>query len=63
MYLHMSLFFCTFAAHWYDYRCPQGKEIENKQNMTTLTDEQRKAQMASMKSLEEDMPLIGYKNK
>ena len=31
--------------------------------MTTLTDEQRKAQMASMKSLEEDMPLIGYKNK
>ena len=20
MYLHMSLFFCTFAAHWYDYR-------------------------------------------
>ena len=40
-----------------------GKEIENKQNMTTLTDEQRKAQMASMKSFDEDMPLIGYKNK
>ena len=27
--------------------------------MTTLTDEQRKAQMASMKSFDEDMPSVG----